>query len=494
MKAGQVLRILGKNLDNYEFEDFDLRGLSLDSRTVSQDYCFFAIKGTDSDGHNFIRAAVNKGARLIVYEKGNKVENSGLLNPVILVEVENSRKSLGKVAAEYFGNPGNKLSSIGITGTNGKTTISYLIEHILRENKINSGVIGTIQYKISDHVVPAVNTTPDAIKIQHLLQHMVEHNLTHNIMEVSSHALDQFRVEGIKFKTAIFTNLTHDHLDYHKSKEQYFAAKAKLFSGLSASSIAIINSDDEYAEKLKQLTQAKIISYAIKDKNADLRADDIILGLKKTSFSIIWQKKHYHIQTSLIGKYNIYNLMAAIAAAMVEGISIEKIAEALKTMDPVRGRLERIKSEKSFEVFIDYAHTDDALKNVLNALRELKPNRIITVFGCGGDRDREKRVLMGQVVSKFSDLAIITNDNPRSEDPLKIIEQIKAGFVNGSADYEIIPDRDQAIKKACRSAVKGDFILIAGKGHEATQIFKDKTIDFDDKQIVLDFLRIDRRS
>ncbi|MFH1061622.1 MAG: UDP-N-acetylmuramoyl-L-alanyl-D-glutamate--2,6-diaminopimelate ligase [Candidatus Omnitrophota bacterium] len=353
---------------------------------------------------------------------------------------------------------------------------------------MNSGVIGTIQYKISDHIVPAVNTTPDAIKIQHLLHHMLAHNLTHNIMEVSSHALDQFRVEGINFKTAVFTNLTHDHLDYHKSKEQYFAAKASLFSGLAASSAAIINSDDPYAQKLKQLTKAKIISYAIDDKNATLKAEDIVLGIDQTSFMLVCEQGRYPIQTSLIGKYNIYNLLAAIGAAREEGISIEKIAAALKTMGQVNGRLERLKTDKGFDVFVDYAHTDDALKNVLNALRELNPNRIITVFGCGGDRDKEKRFLMGRIASKLSDFLFITNDNPRTEEPLKIIEQIKTGFGLGFKAYEIVPERDQAIQKACRSAVKGDFVLIAGKGHETYQIFKDKTIAFDDKKIVRKFL------
>lgn len=488
MKAVQVLEILGKKHDDYEFEDFDLRGLSLDSRTVSKDYCFFAIKGTNSDGHDFIESAINKGARLIVYEKGNSIESSRLSKTVFFVEVDNVRKSLGKIASAYFGHPSDKLQSIGITGTNGKTTVSYIIEHILKQNGINSGLIGTIQYKISDHIVPAVNTTPDAIKIQHLLHHMVDHNLTYNIMEVSSHALDQFRIEGIKFKTAVFTNLTRDHLNYHKSFEQYFKAKAELFTSLDEKATAVINIDDEYGRKLEQLVRANFISYAIDDQRATLRAEDIVLGLEQTTFTLIMPEGHYEIQTSLIGQHNIYNALGAIGAARAEGISILKIADALKSMEPVRGRLERIKSDKPFETFIDYAHTDDALKNVLNTLQELKPKRIITVFGCGGDRDKEKRFLMGKIASELSDYVIVTNDNPRSEEPQSIIDQITKGFVEDFKSYEIIADRDKAIKKACSQAEKGDFVLIAGKGHETSQIFKDKTIEFDDRKSVLEAL------
>ncbi|MBU1044871.1 MAG: UDP-N-acetylmuramoyl-L-alanyl-D-glutamate--2,6-diaminopimelate ligase [Candidatus Omnitrophica bacterium] len=488
MQAFQALKILGKDPADYQFADFRLRGLSLDSRTVAPDYCFVAIKGAKSDGTSFIQAALDKGARLIVHEKNTKPFNFSSADSAIFVEVDNSRISAGKLAVEYFGNPGDKLNSIGITGTNGKTTISYLIEHILRTNGINSGIIGTIQYKISDHIVPAVNTTPDAMKIQHLLHHMVEHNLTHNIMEVSSHALDQHRVEGIKFKTAIFTNLTHDHLDYHKSKEKYFAAKATLFSGLANDSTAIINSDDPYAEKLKQLTNAKVLSYAINHENATLRAKNIALGIDKTNFVLVWDKAEYNIQTNLIGRYNVYNVLAAIAAAIIEGIPIDKIRESVKTVEQVRGRLERIRHNQGFEVFIDYAHTDDALQNVLSTLAELKPNQLITVFGCGGDRDKKKRSLMGNIASKLSDFVILTNDNPRGEDPQEIIEQIKSGFVGEFKAYEIIPQRDKAIQRACGLAGKRDFVLIAGKGHETYQVFKDKTIKFDDKQIALKFL------
>ncbi|MBU1087773.1 MAG: UDP-N-acetylmuramoyl-L-alanyl-D-glutamate--2,6-diaminopimelate ligase [Candidatus Omnitrophica bacterium] len=488
MQAFQALKILGKNREDYQFADFALRGLSLDSRTVALDYCFVAINGANRDGSGFIQAAIDKGARLIVYEQDNKPVKLKAADRVVFVEVDNARISAGKLAAEYFHNPGAKLNSIGITGTNGKTTISYLIEHILRTNGLNSGIIGTIQYKISDHIVPAINTTPDAIKLQHLLRQMVEHNLSHNIMEVSSHALDQHRVEGIKFKTAVFTNLTHDHLDYHKTREEYFAAKATLFSGLSIDSTAIINSDDPYAEKLKQLTKAKVISYAVNDKTAEIRAKDIVLDLTKTSFTLVWDKTEYLIQTNLIGRYNVYNLLAAIGAAMAEGISISQIKASLKTIEQVRGRLERIKHDQGFEVFIDYAHTDDALRNVLSTLRELKPNQLITVFGCGGDRDQKKRGLMGNIASRLSDFVILTNDNPRSEDPLRIIEQIKSGFLEQFKAYEIIPQRDKAIQRACGLAGQRDFVLIAGKGHETNQVFKDKTIEFDDKKIALKFL------
>jgi UDP-N-acetylmuramoyl-L-alanyl-D-glutamate--2,6-diaminopimelate ligase len=488
VKVSEVLKLFGQDNKDVLTRDFDLRGLSLDSRNVAQDYAFIAIKGSAADGHRYIQTAVEKGARLVLYEDENALGPIKRNDNCVFLKVKNTRKALGKLACAYFGNPADKLFNIGITGTNGKTTVSYLADHILKTNNIKAGLIGTIQYRIADHIVPAVNTTPDALKIQHLLHHMVDHDLSHCIMEVSSHALDQYRIEGISFKTAVFTNLSHDHLDYHNDQEQYFKAKSLLFESLEPSSWAVINSDDKYAARIQKTTKAEIITYAIDDKNALLVAQDIRLSTAQTEFSCLYKNRSYQVSTGLIGKHNIYNTLAAIGVALSCGIDMEKAIASIKTMPPVAGRLEKIKSNKGFDAFIDYAHTEDALKNVLNTLQDLNPKRIITVFGCGGNRDKQKRPLMGQTASRLSDFLVLTNDNPRGEDPRLIIEQIVKGFSRDFKDYEIIPDRKSAIEKACSMAKQGDIVLIAGKGHETTQVFKDNAVEFDDRKIAKQFL------
>lgn len=491
MTAQEMLTLLNNVPDRAQFTDFKIRGVSLDSRTVSKDYCFIAIPGTRSDGHDFIETALSKGGRLIFYEKGRRIDPalSAAYREAVFVGVENPRRSTGKIAAAFYGFPAEKLSLTGITGTNGKTTISFVIDTILNRNNFPSGLIGTIVYKIADHTMPAPHTTPDAVQLQHLLHHMVDHGLTHAVMEVSSHALDQYRIEGIRFRQAVFTNLTHEHLDYHGDKETYFQVKSRLFTELDKTGAAVINSDDEYGRRLRQMTPARIIDYAIEDKQALVRAENIVLGLRGTAFTAVTPRGKQFIETKLIGRHNVYNILAGLCVGIDEGIALADMAAAIAAMDYVPGRLERIPGNRGFETLVDYAHTDDALKNVLSTLREIGPRRIIVVFGCGGDRDRRKRPLMGKVASELADYLVVTNDNPRNEDPEKIIEAIKSGFDPAFKAFKVIPDREQAIAHALAWAQENDFVLIAGKGHENYQIFKDRTIAFDDRSIVRDLLK-----
>ncbi|MCP4649237.1 MAG: UDP-N-acetylmuramoyl-L-alanyl-D-glutamate--2,6-diaminopimelate ligase [PVC group bacterium] len=487
MKASEIVKLFDAQKNVNVFDDFQVKGLSIDSRHINADYCFIALRGTDSDGHDFISQAVAKGSRMVIYERGYKFSNEQIKNTVF-IPVADSRQALGVLASEFFAHPSRGLKIIGITGTNGKTTVSLLIENMLKNNGFYPGVLGTIHYKIGDLIIPAKNTTPDILTLQSLFAQMIKINSTHAVMEVSSHALDQSRVQGLEFQTAVFTNLTQDHLDYHKDMEQYFNAKSKLFINLKPNSYAVINTDDPYAVRLKKLTQAKIIDYGIKSQESAVRAVDISLAGQGSSFSVITPQGQVRIKTKLIGRHNIYNLLACICVGLQEGISLEKISASIEIMDTVPGRLEVISFQQPFKVFVDYAHTDDALKNVLKTLRELDPRKIITVFGCGGDRDKKKRLLMGKVASEMADFLIITNDNPRTESPDMIIEGIKAGFKGEFKDYEVILDRKEAINKALSIAQADDFVLIAGKGHETYQIFKDKTIDFDDRIIVKEIL------
>ncbi|MBU0743962.1 MAG: UDP-N-acetylmuramoyl-L-alanyl-D-glutamate--2,6-diaminopimelate ligase [Gammaproteobacteria bacterium] len=491
MYARHILKLLSGDQNSNSDDDFIIRGISVDSREVGSGFVFVAIKGSQYDGHDFIPQAVERGASIVIYEKRKDLayvkENFG--KKVRFVGVDNPRLVLAELASEFFGQPAKKLKIIGITGTNGKTTTSFLIESILRENKLEPGIIGTIEYKIAGHILPATNTTPDAIKLQHLFSHMANHNLTHVIMEVSSHALDQSRTEGINFHTAIFTNLTQDHLDYHLTAENYFAAKAKLFTNLDNNNSSIINIDDHYGLRLREIVHSQVLTYAIDNPNAEIKAEDIRLGLDGTAFKVKTPQGIFDIKTKLIGRHNVYNLLASIGVGVLEKIDFYLIQQAIAKFESVPGRLEYVISSKPFKVFVDYAHSEDALRNVLSTLRELKPKRILTVFGCGGNRDKQKRPLMGRVASELSDFLILTNDNPRNEQPEDIIADIKGGFATNFSNYKVISDRQQAIAEAISLAKSGDFVLIAGKGHEQYQIFNNKTIKFDDRKVAKKILQ-----
>lgn len=467
--------------------NFEVAGLSCNSKHVFDNFVFVAIKGVKEDGNKYVDEAIDRGAGLIVHSAlhqsigGQAKCKVHSKSKIPFIAVKDTRKALAELAARFYGKPSLRIKVAGVTGTNGKTTITYLIEALLKQAGDLSGVIGTINYRIKGRIAKSKNTTPGPIELESMLSDMAGKQLKYCVMEVSSHALDQDRVAGIKFHSAIFTNLTQDHLDYHGTLENYFKCKAKLFRDMGPSSTAVINNDDKFGVRLKRLTRARVITYGI-DSCAQVMAKDIEFSVSHTKFRLVCFGGEIGIVTSLIGKHNVYNILAAAAWAKAEGIGLSLIKEAIERLTFVPGRLERIDSKKRFSVFVDYAHTEDALKNVISSLRKCSAARIIVVFGCGGERDKTKRPKMGRVVTQLSDYAIITNDNPRSEDPLEIIEDIKSGIKK--ANFCIIPERSFAIKKAILSAKPGDIVLVAGKGHEDYQILKDKVLHFDDREAV----------
>ena len=389
------------------------------------------------------------------------------------------------MSAEFYLRPAEKIKVVGITGTNGKTTISYLLEAILKEAGSSPAVIRTINYRFKDRVAPSKNTTPGPPELQSMLSDMCKQDVDYLIMEVSSHALEQGRAREIDFHSAIFTNLTQDHLDYHKSMANYFRSKARLFKDLKKEAFAVINVDDKYAKALMGLTKAKVVTYGLKD-DVYVRAGDISFNTTKTDFLLCTKKIEERFSSRLIGRHNVYNLLAAIAWALEEEIELSVIKSAIQEFPSVPGRLERVGGGGGFSVFVDYAHTEDALKNVINTLRPISDKRIIVVFGCGGERDRNKRPKMGRVVSELADYAIITNDNPRSEDPQRIIRDIVRGIKK--QNYCVETNRRLAIRKSLSWAKEGDIVLVAGKGHEGYQILKDRVLVFDDRQVVRECL------
>ncbi|MCX5710169.1 MAG: UDP-N-acetylmuramoyl-L-alanyl-D-glutamate--2,6-diaminopimelate ligase [Candidatus Omnitrophica bacterium] len=458
---------------------YPVRGISCNSKSVKKDFIFAAIKGNKADGNKFIREAIERGAKVVLSDSVESAKRK--TKSAKFIKVKNIRKFLGELAAEFYGNPSDKIKVAGITGTNGKTTITYLLEAVLKRSGKKSAVVGTINYRFNNKVIVSKNTTPGPVDLQQMLSSMLQAKVNYCVMEVSSHALDQERIEGINFHSAIFTNLTQDHLDYHKTIKKYFLAKAKLFKGLSRQAFAVLNNDDRYSARIKKFTRAKVITYGI-DQPADVSAKNIRFGTSFTQFNCVYRGKETVFRINLIGKHNVYNALAAIAWSLKAGIGLNKIKEALEEFRVVPGRLERVNTERGFSVFVDYAHTEDALKNIINSLREISANKIIVVFGCGGERDRGKRPKMGRVVTELADFAIVTSDNPRSEDPLSIIRDIKKGIERDN--YCVIPERLKAIKQGLAKAGEGDVVLVAGKGHENYQILKDKTIHFDDREAV----------
>lgn len=482
------LKELIKALDSYKpysnLADFEVNGISCNSQSVSSDFIFVAIKGNKDDGHKFIKEAIDKGARVVIIQSPySNIESAG---NVCFFSVPDTRRALVQLANAFYGRPSEKLKVVGITGTNGKTTISYLIEAILKEAGFNPGVIGTVNYRFKDKIFPAKNTTPGPLEIQSLLEEMFKAAVSYTIVEVSSHALDQGRCDGINFHSAIFTNLTQDHLDYHVTLENYFQAKAGLFKNLKKNSFAVINNNDRYAERLQYLTKTETLTYGI-DNNADVIAKDIKLGVDETQFQIRTEKLAAVFKTRLVGRHNIYNILAAVSWGMREGIELSVIKSAIEKFYFIPGRLERIDFSGDFTVFVDYAHTEDALANVLGFLKQVAKARIIVVFGCGGERDKTKRPKMGKVVTELADYAIITSDNPRSEDPVEIINCIKKGISKNN--YSVVFDRKDAIKQALSIAKTADIVLVAGKGHEDYQISKDRTIPFNDRKVIQECLK-----
>ncbi|MBN3039278.1 MAG: UDP-N-acetylmuramoyl-L-alanyl-D-glutamate--2,6-diaminopimelate ligase [Candidatus Omnitrophica bacterium] len=455
-----------------------IKGISVDSRRVRPGYLFVAIKGEKLDGHDFVRQAIENGAKAVIMQK-----NIALKKRTMKIWVDDTQSALAHVCASFFGHPQQKLKVVGITGTNGKTTVSYLIEKILACAGRRSGIIGTVNYRMGDKEYQAINTTPQADVLYPLLQEIVRSKSKYAIMEVSSHALAQGRIRGIDFSHAIFTNLSREHLDYHRDIYNYFSCKSSLFERLSGDAWSIINTDDPYGRRLIGKTKARVLCFGTQSP-AQIRAEKVKLNLKGSQFRASTPKGNFNISTPLVGSHNVYNILAAISFAFTENIDRRQIVSALESFEGVPGRLERVDCGEDFFVFVDYAHTDAALEVVLRSIRKVCKKNIILVFGCGGNRDKTKRPRMGRLACKFADSVIITSDNPRQEDPQSIVRDIKKGISKKARNYEVIIDRYDAIVQALNLAGKQDVVIIAGKGHESQQIFAQRTIFFNDRKAV----------
>jgi len=483
------LRNLISTLDSlqvFDFSDRNVTGIASDSRQVTPGVVFVAIKGPSDDGHKYIFDAISRGATVIVAQ-----ETVNVPADICLIVAPNSRHALAVMADIFYDHPSGKVKVVGVTGTNGKTTVTYLVRSILQIAGKKAGLIGTINYEMAGRVIPAPNTTPGALDMQRYLAEMASSGSEYAVMEVSSHALDQYRVDAVDFACAIFTNITPEHLDYHQTFESYLTAKAKLFRYLPRGAVAVLNADDPHSATLAGRTEGAVVWYGV-EKPAPYSAELISMGLDGASIRLKMPSGDADVHTSLIGIHNLYNILAAATAATSLGATLEEAAAGILALEGVPGRLERIKEARAFTAFVDYAHTDDGLKKVLAALKPLADGRLIVVFGCGGDRDRAKRPRMGKVAQELADVVLVTSDNPRSEDPVAIINEILAGTQPSQSIY-VEPDRKKAIEAACRLAGPDDVVLVAGKGHETYQKFKDTVIPFDDRAVIRDFVRSERR-
>src|SRR5215831_13334171 len=463
----------------------EITGLQYDSRQGTQGFLFFAFPGAKVDGRQFASDAVARGAAAIVSESEAPAELASRW-----IRVPHGRESLSIAARNFYGKPDERLGLTGITGTNGKTTTSYLFDSILRAAGHTTALLGTIEYHLAGRVMKAVNTTPESLDLVRLFAELEREGGTHATMEVSSHALGLRRVYGLHFHTAVFTNLTRDHLDFHGTMENYFAAKQMLFEGAGGPppKFAVVNRDDEWAVKLKFHPRTEIIWYGM-GQEAGLRPRHISSGFQGLKFDVHYRKARFSVHSPLIGRINVYNILAACGAGLTYGIEPETIARGIANLRAVPGRFERVDQGQPFTVVVDYAHTDDALRNVIAVARALNPKRVITLFGCGGDRDRTKRPLMGQAAAEASDFVVLTSDNPRSEDPLAIMNDALVGIRRTDVQHIVEPDREAAIRKALSAAREGDIVILAGKGHEPYQVLKDRTIDFDDRAVAREVLK-----
>jgi UDP-N-acetylmuramoyl-L-alanyl-D-glutamate--2,6-diaminopimelate ligase len=454
-----------------------------DSRRATTGSIFVAIRGLATDGNQFVDQARKKGALAVVSEEPARAGGPW-------VQVKDAREALALLSAAVLGDPAEKLELVGVTGTNGKTTTTHLIDAVLRGAGEKVGLVGTVHYRIGDLLTTAVRTTPESSDLQALFRDMALASCRRAVLEVSSHSLELKRVFGCRFAVAVFTNLTRDHLDFHGDMDRYFEAKRKLFDTLlREDGRAIVNADDDRAAELVAASRAPVWTYG-HARPADIQATEIRLSLEGSRFLVRTPKGSTEIHSPLLGRFNVSNLLGALGATLALGIPLEVAAKGLASLAGVPGRLERVNAGQGFAVIVDYAHTDDALKNLLETVRELGPKRVITVFGCGGDRDRSKRPLMGAVASRLSDHVIVTSDNPRSEPPEAIIEEVRRGMLAGrGAEVLAIVDRREAIARALEMAGPGVAVVIAGKGHETSQTLRDRTVPFDDRQVVRDILR-----
>ena len=498
MKGLDIIHLAGKTAE-------DVSGVFFSASQCVENSLFVAIKGLMKDGHDFIDEAISQGAKFIVYERDRQFPSS-----VTAIKVSDSRRALGLIARNYFNDPSANLTLIAVMGTNGKTTISYLLESILKEAGFPCGVLGTINYRYNNKTYAAPNTTPESYEMQKIMRDMADDGITHVVSEVSSHAVDLKRVDDCDFDLGVFTNLTRDHLDYHLTMENYFQAKKRFFSEILPQSRKVhrqkmvINADDPWGQRILSEVSLPALTYGMEHDRA-VRPVHYELSLKGISAEINLAGDTVFIKSPLIGKFNLYNILAAMGAAFILQIPAPVIQRGIEKLSNVPGRLEPVVSAAPFNVFVDYAHTDDALRRVLQTLNELRKKRIITVFGCGGNRDRGKRPLMGEAAVRYSDLTIVTSDNPRLEDPLEIIAEIETGidrsnvrkmeaaplqFNSEHSLYTVIPDRRNAIEAAIGAAEKDDIILIAGKGHEDYQILGTEKISFDDRVVARKILEL----
>lgn len=465
-------------------------GIHYDSRRVQPGYIFVCIEGYRTDGHLYIEEAAARGAAGFVITK-----DTSLPPGVPYARVSNSRRALAVMGANYYGQPSRALTMIGVTGTNGKTTTSHLIEAVLLARGERTGLIGTIWNKIGDEKLPVVHTTPESLDLQRILRDMVSSGVGAVAMEVSSHALYLDRVVECEFDIGVFTNLTQDHLDFHGNLADYLAAKMRLFKGLGEKrtkkrpSYAVVNIDDPAGREIEQNTSVPVITYGIREK-ADVRAEDVRLAGHGSSFAVSCREGVIPFTIFLPGEFNVYNSLAAICVGLKEGVPVPVLQEALQKFKGVPGRFQRVDEGQDFTVIVDYAHTPDGLENVLKTARRIVSGRLITVFGCGGDRDAGKRPLMGRISGELSDYSVLTSDNPRTEDPESIVRMVEGGIKEvGNASYTVIIDRYEAIRHALHYAREGDIVVIAGKGHENYQIIGDRVIPFDDHQVAREILQ-----
>lgn len=481
----------------------EINGIACDSKVVKEGYLFVAVKGTRLNGADFINEAVERGAVAIIL---GETDNTGLLHRKgpTFIYVSDARRVLAEVSREFYGDMSSKMRLIGVTGTNGKTTTTYLIESLLGQKSEKTGVIGTINYRFGKRLIPANNTTPGVLDIYFLLNNMRKEGIKNCVLEISSHSLEQGRVDTLLFDIAVFTNLTSEHLDYHRDIESYFISKLRLFSKIKDGGFAIVNKDDPFSvriiDEVKRDKKIRIITYGI-EQETDIKAKDIKCSAEGLSFNLCvtdvlrrglsyaQEQSLTVVKSSLIGRHNVYNILAASACGIAMGMRLDDIRSAVAEVSFLPGRLEKIDCGQDFLVFVDYAHTENGLENALTALKKMNPKRLFCVFGCGGDRDKSKRPAMGRVSSDLSDKVFITSDNPRHEDPLDIINEIVRGIVNGKNNYMVEGDRFKAIEEALKEARSGDIVLVAGKGHETYQIFKNVTLPFDDREVVKKILK-----
>ncbi|GAA0743774.1 UDP-N-acetylmuramoyl-L-alanyl-D-glutamate--2,6-diaminopimelate ligase [Clostridium oceanicum] len=464
-------------------EKISLNKIEYDSRKVNKGDAFVCVEGYSTDGHKYAKKAYESGAKLIVCEKD--LENIDSYKDCTILKVSNSRRALAKMGANFYENPGDKIKIIGITGTNGKTTTTFMLKSILEEVGYKVGLVGTIANYIGNKKIESHRTTPESLELQKLFKDMVDAKVDYCVMEVSSHSLYLDRVYGIEFSEGIFTNLTQDHLDFHKTFENYYKSKLILFKN---SKHSVINLDDSYGSKVSKDIKENILTYGI-EKECSLKAENINMHSRGIDFEVEYKGRRESIALNIPGKYNISNALGCIGACILEGIYLKDIKKGLENMKSVPGRCEIVTKDYDlgYDVIVDYAHTPDGLENILNTAREFTKGRLISVFGCGGDRDKTKRPIMGKIGSDLSDIAIITSDNPRTEDPSLIIEDVVEGIEKNN--HIVVENRREAIKKSMEIAKKGDVIVVAGKGHEDYQILKNETIHFDEREVIRDIIK-----